>query len=923
MAYRSVREGAVADTGRAITMAAAGAMAFAPVEYLVTLTAYAGDSSVASKLRLAALVATLAAILFLLLATGLAVAMTATRAVVAQLDPAAARRPGWFVPTPLDDGIRRGVPRVWAATATAMVLVVAVQRAAAAAMVRFKEPQLTAALIAGIALVAVGVAPLLFRAFARAATLGGRALVPLLGIVNPLGRWRSAGVALAALVGGALAASWFALPQSRSVLPVRLVASAVVIALGAGIGALVHAHRGRRAHRRPGALVLAAISLALTTTTFVSWGADLETKYIAITASPALDRLIGVVRVANDLDRDGFGTVLGEADCAPLDRAINPGAIDKPDDGIDQNCDGRDFTLAATHVPAGPTVTVPPQFDKPWNVLLLTIDTVRYDRTTFGGYATGPKKRDTTPRLAELVKRSTSFTFANAPSAGTMASIPAILTSKFFHSGIALGPDQRGKPPKLLPENTTLPELMKAAGYRTGAIGSHEWWNDWGLEQGVDDFDNSIGKTSDPYRIAADKVTDHALAWISRHQSQKWFLWAHYIDPHGRYVAHPNVVDYGATESDLYDAELRWTDQEVGRLLDELRRLPSHGNTIIVITSDHGDSMAEHNVPLGTHGTALYREMLHVPMVFYIPDNAPHTIGGAVTPLDIVPTLVELCKLDPGELTFEGQSLVPALFAGREDRDRIVFAETNAGQKQRAAISATHKLIYYLQTNVYELFDLSADPWEHTNLAPRNPPTLAPMKQALQQWMERVVYARDPVFNQSFRKLADVLVNDPPPIASQGQALAGGAIEIAGLGPVAGQRYAPGAKTEVHVYFATTAPCAIAFRFQLVVWPRGAELTDPLPPVVVRSPMKVTAEGALPTTRWRPGDRIRERFAITLPADWTAAEMVVGLVAADVQLGTKAHATGAVPATDPTIAILGVLPVELPAHTGSSGSPSP
>ena len=110
-------------------------------------------------------------------------------------------------------------------------------------------------------------------------------------------------------------------------------------------------------------------------------------------------------------------------------------------------------------------------------------------------------------------------------------------------------------------------------------------------------------------RYPAAQTTDHILAWVSRQQGHKWFLWAHYIDPHGRYVAHPDVIDYGSSEPDLYDAEIKWTDQEIGRLLDQLRRLPSFANTIIIITSDHGDSMGEHNVPLGTHGTALYREL--------------------------------------------------------------------------------------------------------------------------------------------------------------------------------------------------------------------------------------------------------------------------------------------------------------------------
>ena len=704
-------------------------------------------------------------------------------------------------------------------------------------------------------------------------------------------------MALAALVGAGLAASWHLVPTSRSVLPVRLAISATVLALGMGMGARWFARRPRRAPSRRRAAGVAGAALALVASTLVWWGADLETKYVAVTASPALDRLIALVRAANDLDRDGFGSLLGEADCAPLDARIHPGAIDTPDDGIDQNCDGHDFSSADLVAPTGPVAEVPPQFRRDWNILLLTIDTVRYDRTSFGGYRDGPAKRDTTPRLAELVARSTSFRFAQAPSAGTMASIPAILTSKFFHSGIAIDESvPKGAPPRIMAENTTLPEIMKRGGYRTGVIGSHEWWNDWGLDQGVDDYDNSIGKTSDPYRVAADKVTDHALAWISRNQGRKWFLWAHYIDPHGRYVAHPDVIDYGSTEPDLYDAELRWTDRELGRLLDELRRLPSHNKTIVIITSDHGDSMGEHHVPVGTHGTALYREMLHVPLVFYIPDNAPRTIGGAVTNLDIVPTVAALTGIDVSDLEFEGRNLVGALFYGTEDRERVVFAETNAPGKQRAAISEKWKLIYYLSNNVHELFDLEADPWEKVNLAPRNPPALADMKRALAAWMDRVLYARDPLFNQAFRRdLADVVLRAPPSpeVPVTGRALADGALEVIGLGRDPATPPAAGAKLDLHVYFKVTAPVTAAYRFQLLAWPHpaGAPLDDTVPPNALRSADRVTAAGSFPSDRWRAGEHIRERFSLTLPPDWTRGPLALALIATDGPTGRRTTLT--------------------------------
>ena len=181
-------------------------------------------------------------------------------------------------------------------------------------------------------------------------------------------RWLPGGgqVAVGALI--ALAAAWILLPSARWALPVRGVIGAAAVVLAIHAGSQVRLDR-RRARGR--GLVLAAGTTVLTTLTFLWWGADLETKYVAITASPALEKLIGVVRFANDLDRDGFGSVLGENDCAPFDRRIHPGAIDIPDDGIDQNCDGRDFSLALAGHAERPDRRGPGRVQAAtWNILL-------------------------------------------------------------------------------------------------------------------------------------------------------------------------------------------------------------------------------------------------------------------------------------------------------------------------------------------------------------------------------------------------------------------------------------------------------------------------------------------------------------------------------------------------------------------------
>src|SRR5262249_10963327 len=163
----------------------------------------------------------------------------------------------------------------------------------------------------------------------------------------------------------------------------------------------------------------------------------------------------------------------------------------------------------------GERMPVPAEFKHDVNILFITIDALRYDHTGFGGYKT-KKGRDTTPNLDLLAARSVVFDFANAPSAGTMASGPAPIPPQVCHSGVALGPERRPMPPKVLPENLMLAEVMKRGKYATGAILTHEYFNDWGLEQGFDTYDNSLGAKPNPMSITSQDVTSKAEAWIAQ-----------------------------------------------------------------------------------------------------------------------------------------------------------------------------------------------------------------------------------------------------------------------------------------------------------------------------------------------------------------------------------------------------------------------
>jgi arylsulfatase A-like enzyme len=932
------------DVRRCARVLAWGCAALAVFETAAALIASpAHDTSVLAAVRLVFLSFALLALLWLMLVPLVAGGTVAIRLLWAAYAPARAHAwRGFLAPAPA--GAQPATAWLWAGLSGALVYITASAYVTFRAITYFKEPQLTALLLAiaqlvlfGLGLgVALAVKPLATRTGAWLdSRLGRLAAAPWLHSVNPLTRVGPALVAMLLLGTFFLSVAALLMPQLAPKIPWRHLLALGVLAAG------LHAAESRLAHvvgqrvralaplrRRGAAAAGVALGVVLFGATLLWIGADQEAKSVATTGSPLFSNLVDVVRKGTDFDNDGFGFLLGENDCAPLSAARNPLARDIPDNGIDEDCNGRDFSfrLPASYQP-GSRLPVPDDFRRSdWNILLVTIDTVRYDHTGFGGYLE-TKKRDTTPNLDQLVQRSVSFTFANAPSAGTVASVPAILTSKFFHSGIALDENVPPRtPPRLKPENLLISEIAKSKGYRTGAVLTHVYFKDWGMQQGFDTFDNELGAKYEPSRVTSHDVTDKAIAWIAGAGKQKWFLWLHYIDPHGYYVDHPGEPGFGTTEEDRYDGELRYTDKHLGRLLAELTRMPDADRTIVFVTSDHGDAFNEHGFI--NHGQALYRELLHVPMIVYVPGLPPRAVDGATSPLDVVPTIADLIgySYEPGQ--FEGESLIPQLFYGKDAKNRVVFAETDWPDPLRAAVTVDHKLVYKLKRNLYELYDLRADPWEKKNIATRDKAVMDKMKRYLDEWLERVYYARDALSNQQITKLRDLLLTSRPTPRhpTPGVTFDGGRIEILGF-DTDKDAYQIGDEIVVSVYFHVPGQRPTDdFQLQTELW-------QPDPTVKpVRSSLRHTAKGVLPTSRWRTGEYIRDNFTVRVPKYWKPGTIVVGL-------GMSARESGWQTPTGPTrdkdkgvhVAMLGEVPLneaqpgqpEQPAPTTGPGQPAP
>ncbi len=845
------------DLRRGASAALVGGVALALLELVASLLAAQSSVGAASLLRFVALDIVLVGLLLLALVPLGALIFAAPRLVRLATSAERARAYPGLLTARSEGALHPGAPWLLAGVLAVLGYGVASYALTLTFILRFKEKHLIAISLAALQLLlvaAIGLGAFLLASGLR--RLGAR-LAPRLGRLNPFGRVPAAAALLVLLAIPATIVLLRVVPAVRDVMPWRLLLAALVTTVAAGVSA----RRDLRPSRR---VVLAGVAavLVLAVPTLARWGAHPEAKVLAMTASPPLSKLVDGVRRLNDFDRDGYGSLLGENDCAPFDRKIHPGARDLPDNGIDENCNGRDFSArSVATTKRGERLAVPPELRRDWNVLLITIDALRFDHTGFGGYkkASG---RDTTPRLDKLAARSTNFLFAHSSAPGTMAAVPAILAGKFFHSGIALGPERRPMPPKVLPQNVMIAEVMKKAGYRTAAILTHEYFNDWGLEQGFDSYDNSLGAKPNTRGITSHDVTSKAVSWIAKQGTNKWFLWAHYLDPHGHYVAHPGEVQFGDEPVDLYDGEIAYTDKHVGTLLDFLQRSSLADNTIVIVTSDHGDGFMEHGFI--NHAIALYKELMHVPLLVYIPENDPAEVPGPVSNIDILPTLADLVGVDPGDPTIEGESLVPQLFYRRDARDRVIFTETNFPDPLRSAVTDRYKLVYHLKANVYELYDLHKDPWEKQNVWGRDKAGADLMKGILGEWLDRVYYARDPASQAQQVRQAAFLSRTPPQPAHP---MTTEAAELrlvgwdAGAGP-----FVAGKNVELNVWLTATKTPAAIYRVEAqLVAPAAAQ--GGAPKIVARQTRTPAGDGTFPTTKWQPGEYIKESFRLKLPAD--------------------------------------------------------
>jgi choline-sulfatase len=387
------------------------------------------------------------------------------------------------------------------------------------------------------------------------------------------------------------------------------------------------------------------------------------------------------------------------------------------------------------------------------NVLLIISDTTRVDRLGCYGNPAG-----TTPNIDKWAAEGVRFQHAYAQAPWTLPSTATLMTSLYPRVHGAGGRLNRFT--ALSESATTLAELFGDAGYQTAAIINVLFLsNKFGLTRGfehVDYFDSTNAKM----RPAKD-TTDAALEWIKDQRGEPFFAFVHYFDPHLVYDPPDEFREKFAADLDqsardnafgtiaemiklrrgqlavsrervkrlekLYDGEVAYVDQQVGRLLDELQSSGVLDNTIVVLTADHGEEFNDHDG--FEHGHTVYEELVHVPLVFLgksIPQGVtPPDVVGLI---DVAPTLCDLARIDFPQ-SFAGRSLIPAIDGETMPPQALLYQWNMWGPPVEGLRKAQYKLIVHPQRA--ELYDIVADPQEKNDLVTAQPEVVKQMKDDL------------------------------------------------------------------------------------------------------------------------------------------------------------------------------------------------
>jgi len=273
---------------------------------------------------------------------------------------------------------------------------------------------------------------------------------------------------------------------------------------------------------------------------------------------------------------------------------------------------------------------------------------------------------------------------------------------------------------------------------RTGSAQSHFYFDQRsGFRQAFDVYEIVPGIGEDHQtdnNITSPQQLELALGMLSdkTNVAGRFFAWFHFLDPHDKYQAHAGI-DYGHTTRDLYDAEVTFTDQHIGKLLDFVASQPWGKRTAVVISADHGEAFGEH--AHFRHGFELWDVLTHVPFMIRVPGVAPRHVATPRSAIDLAPTILELYGVAK-DAAMEGTSLLPELHgADVPARDVILdLPRTSDSDRRRALIRGDLKLVAQGDDEAFQLYDLAKDPREERDAQWTARARFEEMKAAYKDW---------------------------------------------------------------------------------------------------------------------------------------------------------------------------------------------
>ncbi|WP_313691385.1 sulfatase [Halorarum halobium] len=442
------------------------------------------------------------------------------------------------------------------------------------------------------------------------------------------------------------------------------------------------------------------------------------------------------------------------------------------------------------------------------NVLLVTVDSLRADHVGYHGY-----DRDTTPNLDRRAESAHVFSNAFSNGCSTRRSFPSILSSTYplMHGGFERITEDRTLISEALAEQgyetggfQSNPFLLAEFGYGRGYdhyFGSNaeasstsklrqfvkQSFDEDGaafqlLKSAFDFSERALGYNPGESSVPADVKTDKALEWVSD-VSEPAFLWVHYMDVHHPYhppaehqlefrdsvvskresvklrrkmLEAPDEITDGELQTilDIYDGEVRFFDEQMDRLIRETRASLS-GETVVAITSDHGDEFNDHHG--FAHYDTFYDELLHVPLV--IDADGSGRYDELVSLLDLAPTLLDYAGVDVPE-TFVGDSLVSLVEHGDWNKDAVIAESGTLADEEFRCAYRTDSWKYIRGGDhkradakpEEELYDLVEDPEERENVVEAVPGRASEFRDA--------VLAHKRTLEETDRSVAEVAIDD-------------------------------------------------------------------------------------------------------------------------------------------------------------------